>query len=431
MSLELPFKSSERLVRDTSAPNSAPLSHLMLAQRDQYINTMGQLRFGKLLEDLDAFAGTIAYKHCDDLDATTAPLTLVTASCDRIEALGRLPPRDMLLVGACTFVGSSSMNVDVELQPADLSESTDIATHSLDRSSVHAAASSSGSAAADAASVDPPATLLRASFTFVARHPVTNSAVPVPWLHPKTALEKQWYASGRGRQAANKGARDDSLYRRLPSSGELSLVHNMFISQHAPRDGSSRRGAAAQLLSEDMPGDPAQSHGTAHTQDTEMSTHYFTQPCDANIHGKVFGGLLMRQAFELAFSTAWVFTACKPEFFSLDNITFQRPVELGTLLRSTARVEYTAHAVPEPAAKSDGHYVTVAVSTEVVNPEEGKQVVTNDFHFTFRFTQPVPRLLPQSYAEAMTWLEGHRRFKSGQDNANARSASGGAVSAFV
>ncbi len=386
---------------------------------------MGQLRFGKLLEDLDAFAGTIAYKHCDDLDAGTAPLTLVTASCDRIEALGRLPPRDMLLVGACTFVGSSSMNVDVELQPADLS--------ATDEPSTDTGAASGGTApAAD----EPPAALLRASFTFVARHPVTNTAVPVPWLHPKTALEKQWYAAGRGRQAANKGARDASLYRRLPTPGELSLVHNMFISQHAPRGSgkggsSSSRGGAPQLLSDDMPGDPSVCNGSAHTQDTEMSTHYFTQPCDANIHGKVFGGLLMRQAFELSFSTAWVFTGCKPEFFSLDNITFQRPVELGTLLRSTARVEYTAHAVPEPGAKSDGHYVTVAVSTEVINPEEGKQVVTNDFHFTFRFNQPVPRLLPQSYAEAMTWLEGHRRFKSGQDSANARSASGGAVAAFV
>ena len=310
------------------------------------------------------------------------------------------------------------MNVDVELQPADFSssgEGAEFAEH----------------AAGAAASAEAPAALLRASFTFVARHPVSHTALPVPWLHPKSALEKQWYASGRGRQAANKGARDASLYKRLPSSGELSLVHNMFISQHAPRGPSSARAAVPQLLSDDMQGDPSQSNGSAHTQDTEMSTHYFTQPCDANIHGKVFGGLLMRQAFELGFSTAWVFTGCKPEFFSLDNITFQRPVELGTLLRSTARVEYTAHAVPEPEAKSAGHYVTVAVSTEVVNPEEGKQVVTNDFHFTFRFTQQVPRLLPQSYAEAMTWLEGHRRFKAGQDSAQSRSATGGSVAAFV
>jgi acyl-coenzyme A thioesterase 9 len=185
-------------------------------------------------------------------------------------------------------------------------------------------------------------------------------------------------------------------------------------------------------MSEGLLGDPSAAKGSADTSDTVMSSHYFTQPCDANIHGKVFGGLLMRQAFELGFSAAWVFTGSKPEFFSLDDITFQRPVELGTLLRSTARVEYTAHAVPDPAGVEPGHFVTVAVSTEVVNPEEGGQlVVTNDFHFTFKFSQAVPRLLPRSYAEAMTWLEGHRRFKHGQESLKLRTAEGGAVARFA
>lgn len=39
--------------------------------RDQYLNFRGGLRFGKLLEDIDAFAGNIAFMHCDDGNPTT------------------------------------------------------------------------------------------------------------------------------------------------------------------------------------------------------------------------------------------------------------------------------------------------------------------------------------------------------------------------
>jgi hypothetical protein len=39
--------------------------------RDQYLNFRGGLRFGKLLEDIDAFAGNIAFMHCDDANPNT------------------------------------------------------------------------------------------------------------------------------------------------------------------------------------------------------------------------------------------------------------------------------------------------------------------------------------------------------------------------
>ena len=50
------------------------------------------------MEDLDALAGTIAYRHCDDGNAHTRPLTIVTsedlalvhppvADCERYDQL--------------------------------------------------------------------------------------------------------------------------------------------------------------------------------------------------------------------------------------------------------------------------------------------------------------------------------------------------------
>jgi acyl-coenzyme A thioesterase 9 len=83
------FKRSEELraagKRLDDLPQPSSLGHLSKAPSDslltvllpfgsdaelrrQFINYQGQLRVGKLLEEIDAFAGNIAYLHCDDDD---------------------------------------------------------------------------------------------------------------------------------------------------------------------------------------------------------------------------------------------------------------------------------------------------------------------------------------------------------------------------
>ncbi|XP_070047023.1 acyl-coenzyme A thioesterase 2, chloroplastic isoform X2 [Nicotiana tomentosiformis] len=52
--------------------------------REQYRDPWNEVRIGKLLEDLDALAGTISVKHCSDVDSMTRPLYLVTASVDKM-----------------------------------------------------------------------------------------------------------------------------------------------------------------------------------------------------------------------------------------------------------------------------------------------------------------------------------------------------------
>ena len=56
----------------------------------QYENPWGYARHGKLMEDLDALAGTIAFKHCDDNNPQTRPLLIVTASVDKIEMKNKI-----------------------------------------------------------------------------------------------------------------------------------------------------------------------------------------------------------------------------------------------------------------------------------------------------------------------------------------------------
>lgn len=84
--------------------------------REQYRNPWNGIRIGKLLEDLDALAGTIAYKHCCNEDGTTRPLLLVTASVDKMVL--KKPIRvdiDLNIVGAVVWVGNSSMEIQLQV----------------------------------------------------------------------------------------------------------------------------------------------------------------------------------------------------------------------------------------------------------------------------------------------------------------------------
>jgi hypothetical protein len=41
-----------------------------------------------------------------------------------------------------------------------------------------------------------------------------------------------------------------------------------------------------------------------------------------------------RRAFEIAFSCCYVFAGSRPHFLAVDEVTFRRPVDIGTLLQA-------------------------------------------------------------------------------------------------
>jgi len=50
-----------------------------------------------------------------------------------------------------------------------------------------------------------------------------------------------------------------------------------------------------------------------------------------NIHGKIFGGYLMRLALEHGFATAYLFSGVNPVFRAVDELNFIRAVEIGNI----------------------------------------------------------------------------------------------------
>lgn len=63
-------------------------------------------------------------------------------------------------------------------------------------------------------------------------------------------------------------------------------------------------------------------------RDTRLENAIICQPQQRNMHGRIFGGFLMRRAFEIAFSTAYVFGGIRPLFLEVDHVDFRRPVSM-------------------------------------------------------------------------------------------------------
>lgn len=96
--------------------------------RADYANIFGGIRFGKVLEDLDAMAATVAYLHCEQDGMADFPMTILTAAVDRIELSGFLPAEaNVRLRGMVSWVGSSSMEITLSVDREEGQSGTIIA----------------------------------------------------------------------------------------------------------------------------------------------------------------------------------------------------------------------------------------------------------------------------------------------------------------
>merc|ERR1719334_1504044 len=131
--------------------------------------------------------------------------------------------------------------------------------------------------------------------------------------------------------------------------------------------------------------------------DTKIKNLLICHPESANIYGKIFGGFLMRQAFELAWINACSFSGQRATVRHIDDIMFKRPVEIGSLLYLNSQVVYT-----------EGDLLQVSTKAAMMDPATNSSKLTNIFHFTFQTDPPLPPVVPRTYPEAMLYLDGRR-----------------------
>ncbi|KAI0063018.1 Thioesterase/thiol ester dehydrase-isomerase [Artomyces pyxidatus] len=331
---------------------------------EQYTNAAGGIRTGKLFEHLDSLAGSIAYKHILGPSVETLGkisehgFYIVTAAVDRLDMLAPLSPvRDLRLSGHVIYVGKSSIEVVVKMEALEKGQEK---------------------------------TLMLGRFTMVCRDAFTHKAHAVNELKLSTPEEEALFAIGDLHRKRRHSLAQRSLHLVPPSPSEALTLHSFALKY-------------GNELKNDLP-----SGERVWMDDTKLERTMLMFPQERNVHQKIFGGFLMRLAYELGFTTSRLFTRNPVRFLSLDNISFARPVPIGSILRLTSEILYTASSEQFPTI------VHVRVKANVVDVETGAERMTNDFRFTWCSDIPITRkVVPKTYREGMLWLEGRRALEIG------------------
>lgn len=209
-------------------------------------------------------------------------LLLVTASVDKMVIKKPiLVDIDLKIVGAVTWVGRSSMEIQLEvLQPTE--ETSD----PLDSQA------------------------LVANFTFVARDSKTGKSAIINQITPETEREKSLWKEAEERNKLRKKRRQEKK-KEIENEKEAERLNALLAEGRVFIDMPALADRDSILI-----------------KDTCLQNSLVCQPQQRNTHGRIFGGFLMRRAFELAFATAYTFAGSAPLFLEVDHVDFLKPVSV-------------------------------------------------------------------------------------------------------
>jgi acyl-coenzyme A thioesterase 9 len=232
---------------------------------------------------------------------------------------------------------------------------------------------------------------LEAYVTFVTLDPHTKKPMKIPAIVPTTDEERKAFQAGAARANAKKIRRKQQ--------------------KHTAADATDIEQQAAQLLERAGPLLTMPSLADPHSillSHTAMQNAMIAQPQAQNLHHRVFGGFLMRRAFELAFSNAYLFGGTRPVFLEVDEVSFASPVDVGDLLVFHSRVLYTEPGSSTATKTSQSPTTTtttllhIEVEAWVTEPEHVSARMSNQFYFTFAVhnEKAVRTVLPANLDEA-------------------------------
>ncbi|KAF3237339.1 hypothetical protein TWF217_011146 [Orbilia oligospora] len=322
---------------------------------DAYVNSTGQLRLGTIFMDLDALAGVVAYKHAGEGQ------TIVTAAVDRISLLYHPTSFcDMELRGMVTWTsGRSSMEISLEVVALEENK-----------------------------------TILTCQFTMVALDPVTKKATAVNPLIVETAEENRIFARGEERNRFKRALASTSLEKQAPNEEESKLIHTMWRE-------SQRRLRLCNLSIETVTYVGYISPYVIMDERLFMLTQCSYLGSDGKSY-MIFGGLLLRNSFELAFCCAAAASHSRPRFLSMSPSVFRESVPVGGILYLTATVVYTE---PAPAG---GSRVQIRVDSKVRDVHHSSLRNTGTFTYTFD-TEEEFKVLPKTYGEFVSYIDARRK----------------------
>lgn len=306
----------------------------------------GNIRWGRLLEELDKMAEDVALEYVRRFEPDGR---VVTAAVDDIAL--HVPGdinKDAYLRARINYVGRTSMEVGIRFDQDKEAERS----------------------------------LAACYFTMVARkgHGDDVESLPIPPLDYESDLEKQRYERAIERRKAYREQMD--ALEEPPSKEEFHHLKKLHKAQNEDDfDG---------LLASEL----------------VRSNWERMYPEQENVPKKIFGGYVIRRAFELALMHAEELAPERPVFVRVNRINFLQPIRIGDKLDFTSRIVYTGNTS-----------LVVEIDIERTSIDEVTHALSNTCVFTFvnvnedMQPQPVPKVYPSTYDEDERYLKAYRRRK--------------------
>lgn len=312
--------------------------------RERDVDIVGNIRFGKILETLDKVAENTALAY---VNRFYPDARVVTAAIDSIVVRNPADTkRDMVFSAKVNHVGRSSMEVGIRIE-------------CLGEGSSH---------------------LASCYFTMVARSADSGKAksLTLPPLRYSQEQDLKRFKNAEQRRQTYRESLAKAEER--PSLDEYLLLKKLHMEQEE-EDFSGIR--AGNLVLE--------STGRAY-------------PEQENVPKTIFGGFLIRKAYELAELAAEMVAPDRAVLCQVNRINFNQPVLMGDQLKFTARVVYTGATT-----------ITVQCDIRRFGRSASDKALSNSCLFTFQNVdqemnpQPVPFIYPVTYAEDARFLNAYRQ----------------------
>lgn len=229
--------------------------------------------------------------------------------------------------------------------------------------------------------------ITQACFLLACRDAINTKSAIVNPLVAENKIERDLIASGNKRKLRRQEWTQTDLLTTIPTVEEQKLVHDLYRRTHKKADLSLNR---IYLPSR-----------CVWMESCTLSNIIHVFPQNRNIQNTVFGGFLMRSATQLSFTLALLFSKFQPVLKCISDIQFRHPVYMSDLLKMHAYIVYT-----------ENQYMQILTIAETWQIHKNLSTQTNSFHFTYEAPEDVQEVIPQTYRDAMKYIDGRRHFIS-------------------
>ena len=331
--------------QDTVYHRTLPLSDPGLRRRYMVVDEPieANMRFGLLLEILDKMAEETALRYVNRFHPDAR---VVTAAIDNIIVRHAVDvARDLTFAATINHIGRSSLEIGIRVE-----QSGDPALH-----------------------------IASCYFTMVARsgHGEQATGVPLPPLNAIDPIEKR--RAGKALARREEYRQQQAARREPPGREEFELLTALHQAQDEPGFSGLLCG---RLLA----------HGWERTY-----------PDQENVPFTIFGGYLIRRAYELSSICSELVAPNRSIIAGVNRINFFHPVRMGDKLHFTAQVVYT-----------EDSFVCVEAGIERLSRDRTTKALSNSCLFTFVSVDgelnhhKVPTVYPTTYGEDTRFLAARR-----------------------